>query len=103
MALYQFDFKSFTVDDIRECLENYGYTTTDAEFEAASEEGLFKYIGFGGGFHRYLVGFEEDSEYRIQKIYLELDHIGKLTADYGVLMKSGTLDEMKEYIDKTFN
>ena len=40
------DFKSFTVEDIRQCLLNNGYITIDEEFGLAKHDGMFKFVGY---------------------------------------------------------
>lgn len=110
MALPTIDFRSFTVADIRECLDNGGYITTDKEFEVA-ENGAFKYIGYSsGGAHRYLVGFVDDSCddecYLVSRVFVEFDaKQGKFVADYSGVpdISECTEDEMTNFIEKICN
>lgn len=109
MALPKIDFRSFTVDDIRECLENHGYATTDQEFEVAND-GAFKYIGVNhtNGFHRYLVGFEDDEnteQYYVSRVFVSFHNcLGTFVAEYGGTPEcEGTREEIDEYIERICN
>lgn len=110
MSLPSFNFRSFTVTDIRECLENSGYITTDSEWEFADDAEAFKYIGYSDGNHRFLVGLvndqstDESDTFMATRLYFNLNHDGKLCADYGgTVEKEGTYEEITTYIDVTCN
>lgn len=109
MALPTVDFRSFTIADIRECLGNAGYLTTDREFEIA-DDGAFKYIGYNNkGNHRYLLGFVDDDtdgeQYLVSRIFVDFDAAsGTFHAEYsGMPEYQGTRDEIDEYIEKICN
>ncbi len=111
MALPVIDFRSFSVADIRECLENNGYLTADSEFDVA-ESGAFKYIGHSNGQFQYLMGFvddcrdlvDDDEMYIVSRIFVNLNPRGKLIAEYsGYPAKHGNRAGIDEYINKTCN
>lgn len=114
MAVPDIDFRSFTVADIRKCLQNNGYNTDDSEFEVA-ENGAFKYIGYCSsiGSHRYLIGFVDDASlfgedemYIISRIYVDFNaRLGKFVADYsGVPDKQlCTKAELDTYLEQVCN
>ncbi len=98
------NFEEFDVDNIIECLENSGYICNPTEFQPA-KDGLFKYIGYSNNCHRFLIGFENDTEpYLVTRLFITLGLGGKLTAEYrGEPEFEGTLEEAEEYVEKRCN
>ena len=93
------NYADFTVQDIRTCLENAGYITTNKEFEVAQEDGAFKYVKG----NMFLVGFYDDmigDNYIVGELFVDYCTKKHLwTAEYsGCPKMEGTLDEVIAFI-----
>ena len=106
MSLPVFNFREFTVSELKECLNNAGYLTNNIEFEVA-EDGAFKFIGCSNGTYRYLVGFEStvvDEEYLVSTLFVSLGNQGLMVAEYGGCpVFEGSYDGMMEFIENKCN
>lgn len=106
MSLPTIDFRKFTVDDIKECLENSGYTYQRYEFDFARDDGAFKYLGYSDHQYRFLIGFEADEEekYLVSIVWIGLGMNGNLVGEFsGCPVYEGDYEGALEYIEKRCN
>ncbi len=110
MDLKGFNLRNLTLKDVRQCLENAGYMTTDKEFRLASDCELFKYIGCRDGQARYLVAFEDEDSPKegnmfVTIIFVSVGASGCLVGDYagGVSFESTDIHAIQEYIEERCN
>ena len=109
MAQAQFDIRNWTLQDLRDCLDATGYIDQPEEWEFASDNDAFKYIGFSDHHHKFLVGFfDADADDLEQEAYASICFVGLsptgLHADWGGCpVKFGMLDEVLKYIEERCN
>jgi len=101
------NFREFTINDVRQCLENNGYLTKASEYKFAWDNDYFKYIGVADGKARYLVGFESDQDESmyVSVVFVMIGNSGTLVADYSAMpvFESENEDEIAAYIENRCN
>lgn len=106
MAIPSIDVRTFDVDDIIICLENQGYTIDQNNFDFA-RDGAFKYNGYSNGHHKYLIGFQSDTnknEYEVSRVFIGFNHLGEIATEHaGCIQFVGSYDGALDYIQRTYN
>ncbi len=113
MVLPVIDFKSFTPDDILECLQNGDVFIDNRDFDIA-RDGAFKYVGKEAYRYinpRYLVGFVNDDgridnfgdlKYYVKRVFVTLGDDGFFIANFAPYNEvEGTREEIDSYIERT--
>ena len=87
---------NFGVTEIRQCLHNAGYETTDAEFKFAHENDLLQFSKRDGNKFKFVIAFEDQTYSNcalITTLFVHLNQEGLLIADYGAFpIFEGTID-----------